>query len=97
MAQNVNKRKLWSLIIKDINYIIHYSHVFSVINILIDELVKELRNDKEIHIGNFGRFKLVDLKPKKIINIATGKIKFVKKTKALRFKISKKLIKLLFN
>ena len=95
MSRSIDKKKLWRLIIKDLNYSIHISHIFSVINILIDELIRELKSGKEISIKNFGVFKIKTLKPKKIISVRTGKVKFVERTKALRFVIAKRLTKLI--
>jgi nucleoid DNA-binding protein len=92
-----NKRKLYSLICKDLNHIIHHLHIFSVINILIEEIIIDLKSGKEIDIGNFGIFSLKELKPKKIISIINREIKFVDRTVALRFNIARKLTNLLKN
>jgi nucleoid DNA-binding protein len=92
-----NKRKLHSLICKDLNHIIHHLHIFSVINILIEEIIKELKSGNEIDIGNFGIFSIKELRPKKIISLTNREVKFVDRTKVLRFKIARKLTKLIKN
>lgn len=92
-SSRIDKYKLFNLVFQKLN--IHRLHVFSVLNILIDELIKELRTGNSIKINNFGEFKLKSIKPKKIRNIATGQIKFIKTTKVLRFKLADKLVKLL--
>lgn len=97
MNQKYNKQKLWWFITRRINHSVHRLHVISIINILIEELVKELRIGNEIKLPNFGIFKIKELKPKKIRNIATKDIKFVKRTKALRFRLSRKISKYLSN
>lgn len=95
MKQKVNKSKLWALVCNKIGYTIHRLHVLSVINILIDEMIKELKSGKEIKIKNFGVVQLNILKPKKIRSVATNNIKFVKRTKSLRFRLARRLAKFL--
>lgn len=97
MSQSYNKNSLWLMITKTINHSIHRLHVMSIISILIDEMIKELKNGKEIKIPNFGTLKVNDLKPKKIRSIATNKIKFARRTKSLRFKLTRKISKYLSN
>jgi nucleoid DNA-binding protein len=83
------------MITKKINHSIHRLHVMSIISVLIDEMIKELKRGGEIKIPNFGTLKINDLKPKKIRSISTNKIKFAKRTKSLRFRLSKKISKYL--
>jgi nucleoid DNA-binding protein len=90
---NYNKRKLLFYIAKEIYYRIHYSHIFSIINILLEELSKDLTAGKEITIGNFGRFYIKTLGSKKNINVVNGQQRFTKKVKSLRFKLSREMIK----
>lgn len=90
-----NKKKLHYLICKDLNHIIHHLHIFSVINILIEEIIKELKADNKINIGNFGIFSIKTIKPKKIVSITNKEIKFVDRTKVLRFNIARKLLKII--
>ena len=90
-----NKTTLWKFVSKQINHKIHRLHVMSVVSILLEELIRELKLGNKINIGNFGTFELRELRPKKVRNIATKQIKFVGKTKALRLKLSKKLLKYL--
>lgn len=83
------------MITKKINHSIHRLHVMSIISVLIDEMIKELKRGGEIKIPNFGTLKINNLKPKKIRSISTNKIKFAKRTKSLRFRLSKKISKYL--
>jgi len=97
MSQSYNKKSLWLMITRKINHSIHRLHVMSIISILIDEMTKELKSGGEIKIPNFGTLRLNDLKPKKIRSISTNKIKFARRTKSLRFRLSKKISKYLSN
>ena len=80
---------------KKVEYTVNKLHIFAIINILIDEMVKELKSGKSINIEGFGTFCINNLKPKKIRSVYSNKIKFAQKTKALRFKLSKDLEKYL--
>lgn len=91
MNQSHNKHSLWIMITKKIDHGVHRLHVASVVSILIDEMIKELKRGGSINIHNFGTFVLNDLKPKKIRSIHTNQIKFAKRTKALRFKLTRKI------
>lgn len=70
------------------NYSIHKWHILSILNILIEEIIKDLKNGKNLHIKNFGYLSLNKLKPKKIISL-NSQTKFVKSTKSLRLRLSK--------
>ena len=74
---------------------IEYFDIFSVVNILIDEIKKEILHNKNIHIPNFGKIKLRVFGSKKIKNVRTGKEKITKPYRALRLIISKNIIKFL--
>lgn len=91
----MNKRQLWLLIIKELNHCVHNAHIFSIINILVEELIKELLVGNEIKIINFGTFYIKTINPKKIKSVISGNIMTTRKTKALRFRLSSKLVKYL--
>lgn len=95
MKQNYSKTDLWHMVAKRINHNVHRLHVISIITILIEEIIKDLKLGKEVKIPNFGILRLKDLKPKKIRSISTKEIKFVKRTKSLRFRLSRNLSKYL--
>jgi nucleoid DNA-binding protein len=95
MRQRYTKNKLWLLITKRINHSVHRLHVLSIISILIEEIIAELKSGKEVKISNFGTFRISKLKPKKIISVATKEVAFAKKTKALRFRLTRRLSKYL--
>lgn len=93
--QRFTKNKLWALVSKKINHSIHRLHIISVINILIDEMIKELKRGNKIKIPGFGTFSINELKPKKIRSVVSKKIKFAQRTKSLRFRLSRNLSKYL--
>ncbi len=74
---------------------IGYFHILSVINILIDELRKEIIETKEVNIVNFGKFQYKIFEPRMIKNVRTGKMSLTKKYSALRFKVSRTIVKFL--
>jgi nucleoid DNA-binding protein len=82
-----SKRMLWRYVNIKINRIIHHYHVFSVITILFDEMLKELKQGKEIKIFNFGTLKLENTKPRKYHDIRYNKVLLSKGSKILKFKL----------
>lgn len=77
--------------IKELNFLVHNTHVLSVINILIDEIMKDLLLGKEIRLINFGSLKLKKMKQKKFKNVLNKKIELSKARRALRFTLSKRV------
>ena len=74
-------------------------HIFSVINILFDEMAKDLDSGKSIKIVNFGTLLLKDTPARKFHNINLRKMSFSPGYRILRFfltdSIKKKLCSLL--
>jgi nucleoid DNA-binding protein len=95
MQKRISKYNFLKYVSKKSGYTIHKLHIFAIINILIDEMIKELKTGKPIKIEGFGTFHLNSLKPKKIRSVYSKKIKFAQKTKSLRFKLTKDLSKYL--
>ena len=90
----MNKVQLIKKIKKELKNI-GYFDIFSVVNITISELQKEIVATKKVNIPNFGKFSLNTFKPKIIKNVRDGEIKLTKAYTALRFTISKNIIKYL--
>lgn len=65
MSLSVSKRDLWHYVNRKIKRLIHHYHVFSVISILFEEMVKDLRAGKAIKIANLGTLVLKDMPPRK--------------------------------
>lgn len=89
----MNKQQLVKLIAGELDGDISYFDIFSVVNILIDELRKEIINTKQVTIPNFGKFILKEFKPKMIKNVRNGKRQLTKAYTALRFTISRNILK----
>jgi nucleoid DNA-binding protein len=86
-SDNINKRLFWRYVNKKLNHIIHHAHVFSVITILFEEMVQDLKDGKEIKIHNFGTFALQSTKPRRHFNVLLQKIVQSKSHRILRFKL----------
>ena len=89
----INKRSLWKYIIRDVNHFVHNLHIFSIISILIDEILQDLKKGNEIKIVNFGVLKLDKTKSRKFRNIKTGKWEISTPKTTLVFKLSRRLKK----
>jgi nucleoid DNA-binding protein len=94
---SIDKRALWRYVNKKIKHIIHHHHVFSVLTILFDEIIKDLKRGKDIRIVNFGTFKLKDLKPRRYFDVVHQRIMLSEGHRILRFilapLIRKKLVR----
>lgn|SRR5512135_1999486 len=65
MSLSISKRDLWHYVNRKIKRLIHHYHVFSVISILFDEMIKDLKSGKEIKIINLGTLVLKDTPPRR--------------------------------
>ena len=76
-----------------INKIIHHYNVFGIMLILFDEILKDLKDGKDLNINNFGCLKLITIKSKKIFDINSQKLTYCKVHKTLKFYLTKKIRK----
>lgn len=90
---SIDKRTLWKYVNKKTNRIIHHYHVFSVITILFDEIIKDLKSGKELNIFNFGILSLKEMKPRYYHNVKLRKVMLSRGYKILRFTLAPKLRK----
>lgn len=90
---SISKRALWRYVNIKINRIINHYHVFAVITILFDEMIKDFKDGKEIKIFNFGTFSLNKTKPRRYYNVVFKKIMTSKGYHILRFKMSPQIRK----
>lgn len=93
MKKIVDKRALWRLVNKRINRVVHSYHVFSVISILFEEMISDLKAGKKIKIFNFCTLSLnLNNNGEKIryMNIFTREIQESNSRKKLKFKIAPK-------
>src|SRR5579864_5560825 len=65
MNVSISKRNLWHYVNRKIKRLIHHYHVFGVISILFEEMIKDLKSGKEIKIVNLGTLMLKDMPPRK--------------------------------
>ena len=90
---NVSKRNLWQYVNRKINRVIHHYHVFAVITILFEEMIKDLIRGRDIKIHNFGTLTLKDMKPRKYHNVVYRQVRESGGSKLLRFIIAPALRK----
>lgn len=84
-GNSFSKRMLWRYVNLKINRIIHHYHVFSVITILFEEIIKELKQGNEIKIHNLGSLALKDAKPRLYHNVVFNKMMMSKGNRILKF------------
>lgn len=94
---SINKRTLWRYVNRQIRRTIHHYHVFSVITILFDEMIKDLKLGKSINIFNFGILSLYDTKPRKYHDVTKRQIMLSKGSRIMKFKLAPVIHKKLRN
>jgi nucleoid DNA-binding protein len=99
LTTNISKKNLWRYVNRKIKRAIHHYHVFSVITILFEEMLIDLKNEKDIKVLNFGTLSLQKTKPRKYFDVRFQRVMQSEGHRILRFilapVISKKLKKLL--
>lgn len=93
MNIEITKRDFWRYINKKIKKIVHHQHVLNIISILFEEMILDLKNDKEIKIFNLGTLFLQKNNSKKYYDVRFQKIMESKPAKILKFVPSKKFKK----
>jgi nucleoid DNA-binding protein len=88
---SIDRRVLWKYLNIKISRSVNYAHTFGIMNILIDELIKDLNNEKQIKIENFGTLQLIKTKPRVYFHLKFRKKMKSSGKKILRFKICKKM------
>lgn len=74
MSLSISKRDLWHYVNRKIKRLIHHYHVFSIISILFEEMIRDLRDGKEIKVTNLGTFVLKDMPPRKYHDVRLRKV-----------------------
>lgn len=90
---SIDRRILWRFVNKKINRVVHHFHVLSVINILFDEILKDLKDDKELKIHNLGTIQLKNMPPRRYHDVTLHKIMEAKGRKVLRFFLTESIRK----
>jgi nucleoid DNA-binding protein len=95
MNDKIFPSKLYKIVSQKLKGIIPVYHVRGVISILLEELRDELLETGEIKIGNFGDFHYQKLPDKRHVNISTKKMDITRGHRAVRFKLSKAISRIL--
>ncbi len=90
LIKNVDRRFLWQYVGRKLRGKVLVVHVMSVVNILLDELTKELLTVGSIKIGNFGKMFFKQMSPRRHYDFSRKKIMEAKGRAVLRFKLNKK-------
>src|SRR5271163_5000496 len=93
MSASISKRDLWHYVNRKIKRLVHHYHVFAVISILFEEMVKDLRASKEIKIANFGTLILKNTPPRKYHDVRLRQIMQSPGHRVMRLFLSKSIRK----
>jgi nucleoid DNA-binding protein len=93
--RHISRLKITEMVGKKLGYKINRFHIRAIVGLLVDEIIAELISGGQIKIDNFGMITLNKLKPRRIREVNSGKLKIASRTKAIRFKIDKNLNKYL--
>lgn len=98
-SASVSKRDLWKYVNGKLQRTVHYYHVFAIISILFEEIVKDLKQGKDIKIAHLGTISLQSTKPRWYHNVRLRQKILSPGYRIMRFTLTpvlhKKLIKLL--
>ncbi|SRR5258708_1134183 len=99
IPNSINRRYFWRFINNKIKRSIHRYHVLSVITILFEEMLIDLKQGKKIEIFNLGMLSLRPAKPRRYYDVRFQKVIQSEGHRILRFilarPVSKKLRSLL--
>lgn len=90
---SVNKRTLWRYVNRKMHRLIHHYHVFAIITILFEEMIKDLISGKEIRIFNFGTLSLKNMKPRRYHDVTQRRVVLSKGHRILRFTLAPQIRK----
>jgi nucleoid DNA-binding protein len=90
---SLSKRDVVLLLIKQMKGQLHNIHIFGIVQVFIEEMIKELKDGRVVLIPNFFSVRLEEVGGKTIRNVKTGKIEKSKSKNKLRVQISRRLAK----
>lgn len=93
MTDSISKRDLWRYVNKKINRFIHHYHVFSIITILFEEILYDLKRGEDIKIFNLGTISLQETSPRWYHNVVKKQLMLSDKHRILRFVLTSKIKK----
>jgi nucleoid DNA-binding protein len=91
LPTSVDRRVLWKYVNRKFKGTIHHYHVLAVITILFDEMVKDLKQGKQIEIANFGTLSLKQMKPRFHHDVRLKRMVHVPGRRTLRFALASKI------
>lgn len=94
---NVDRRFLWQYVARKLRKRVLVTHVASVVNIVLDEMVNELLSIGLIKIGNFGKFFFKQMLPRRHYDFNKREIVLSKGSKILRFKLNENVQEIITN
>jgi nucleoid DNA-binding protein len=98
-SSGVSKRDLWRFVNRKIKRLIHHYHVFAVITILFEEMLKDLKQGKSIRVVNLGTISLKPTQPRWYHNVYLRKMVLSPGNRVLKFVLAptvhKKLVEFL--
>jgi nucleoid DNA-binding protein len=95
--KSIDKRLFISKVSKKLKRTISIPHTNSVINLLCENILKDLEETGKFEIKNLGTFELIKMNPKKYFNVIEQSLKLTKGNKRIKFKLNKKLKKKISN
>lgn len=93
IPNSIGKMELWKYVNNKINMIIQSYHIYGVISILFDEIIKDFKAGKTIKIFNFCKISLRQNEPRKYFDVRYQKVMLSTKNKILKFYLSPTLRK----
>lgn len=99
MIKDLPRNITQSILVKYLSYklgnVLDTSHIHPILSILLEEIHKSIKEDKELHIYNFGTLFLGPNPPRRVRNRITGEFKMSSGEKILRFKLTQSLKKII--
>jgi nucleoid DNA-binding protein len=85
---SISKRVFWRYVNQKINRLVNHLHVASVIAILFEEMLIDLKNGKEIKIYNLGTLSLPKMKPREYYDVRFQRVMHSEGRHVLRFTLA---------
>lgn len=93
---SISKRDLWRYVNIKIDRCVNHYSVFGVINILFDEILKDLQEGKSVEIHNFGVLQTKKMNPRLYHDYQEQTKKMSVSNRMLKFTLSPTLKKILY-
>lgn len=92
-SDSISRRSLWRFVNQKINRLVHHYHVASIIDILFQEIIKDLKAGKSIKVFNFGTLTLQKTKPRRYHNVVHRQVMLSKGYRILKFTLAPQIRK----